>query len=324
MRTSSSSGRATTTRPISSSRKGYTSSSYWKSAGEAAPAGPSSARDWNSAGRSNVSSGAAAILPDDFLRLQAAPGAIDEALDRPKARLVGHLAAVPDPITQVQVGQRKAAALLDLPQDVVGAEARAGRVGVVERVDRGEPVPEVVDDRHHHELALVAEFNQPRAHAALQQEMRVLVAAVLVHSAAGVAARLVAQVKRVMLDAKAQAGHRGLQRLVRRPRAALAARGAKLLDGDAHRDAGAAVVAIGPVGEDAAAAKAEPHQVRVQLGADQVARGGDLRARHPAGQVAARVGRRHVELQYRMRQIVQLRHGSCTKDAPDQLPGERA
>src|SRR6266516_123564 len=95
------------------------------------------------------------------------------------------------------------------------------------------------------------------------------------------------------------------------------------LDGDAHRYAGAAVVAVGPVGEDAAAAKAEPHQVRVQLGADQVARGGDLRARHPAGQIAARIGRRHVELQYRMRQIVQLRHGSCAKDAPDQLPGER-
>jgi hypothetical protein len=76
--------------------------------------------------------------------LEAAPGAVDEPLDRLEARLVGHLAAVPDPIAEVQVGQGEAAALLDLPQDVIGAEARAGGVAVVERVDRGKPVAEAI------------------------------------------------------------------------------------------------------------------------------------------------------------------------------------
>src|SRR5882762_3712020 len=72
----------------------------------------------------------------DFVLLQAAPAAVDETLDRLKVRLVGHLPAVLDPISQVQIRQGSAAALLDLPQDVVGAEARAGVIGVVKSVDR--------------------------------------------------------------------------------------------------------------------------------------------------------------------------------------------
>jgi len=151
--------------------------------------------------------------------------------------------------------------------------------------------------------------------------MRVLVAAVLVHSAAGMPARLIAEIQRVVLDAKAQSRHRVLQPRVLREGAPLAARGAKLLDGDAHRNAGAAVIAVGPVGKDAAAAKAEAHEVRVQLGADQVAGSRHLRARHPARQIAAGVGCSHVELQYGMRQIVQLRH--CTR-ATDALQVARA
>src|SRR5437870_12184574 len=99
--------------------------------------------------------------------------------------------------------------------------------------------------------------------------MRVLVAAVLLHAAAGVPARLIAKVKRVVLDAKAQSRHRVLQPLMLCEGPPLAARGAKLLDRDAHRNAGAAVVAIRPVGEDAAAAKAEPHEVRVELRSEE-------------------------------------------------------
>src|SRR5882762_7766627 len=180
----------------------------------------------------------------DFVLLQAAPTAVDEAFDRLKMRLVGHLAAVLDPITEIQIRQGGAAALLDLPQDIIGAEARAGGVGIVESVDRGKPVAQLVDDRYHHELALVAEFHQPRAHPALQQEVRVLVAAVLVHAAAVMPARLIAEIERVVLDAKAQSGHRVLQPLMLCQGPALAARGAKLTDGDAHRNAGAAVIAI--------------------------------------------------------------------------------
>src|SRR6267154_543448 len=252
---------------------------------------------------------------------ELSPGAVDEAFDRLEMRLVGHLAAVLDPITEIQIGQGGAAALLDLPQDVVGAQARAGGVGIVKSVDRGKPVAELVDDRYHHELALVAELHQPRAHPALQQEMRVLVAAVLVHAAAGMPARLITKIERVVLDAKAQPRHRVLQTSVLCEGAPLAARGAKLLDGDAHRNAGAAVIAVGPVGKDAAAAKAEPHEVRVEFGADQMAGSRHLRARHPARQIAAGVRCSHIELQYGMRQIVQLRHCTCATDAPDQLPG---
>src|SRR2546426_809582 len=122
---------------------------------------------------------------------ELSPGAVDEALDRLKMRLVGHLAAVLDPITEIQIRQGGAAALFDLPQDGVGAETPPGGLGVVKSVGRGKPL-------------------------------------------------------------------------------------AELLDGDAHRNAGAAVIAVGPVGEDAAAAKPEPHEVRVELGADQVAGSRDL------------------------------------------------
>src|SRR6266513_3805577 len=198
-----------------------------------------------------------AISGDDFVPLESSPVAVHEAFDRLKMRLVGHLAAVLDPITEIQIGKGGAAALFDLPQDVVGPETRAGSVGIVESIERGKPVAQLVDDRNHHELALVAEFHQPRAHPALQQEMRVLVAAVLVHAAAGMPARLITKIERVVLDAKAQSRHRVLQPRVLCQRPPLAARSAELLDGDAHRNAGAAVIAVGPVGEDSAAAKAE-------------------------------------------------------------------
>src|SRR5258705_10792271 len=131
----------------------------------------------------------------DLFGRELSPGAVDEAFDRLKMRLVGHLAAVLDPITEIEIGQGGAAALLDLPQDVVGAEARAGGLGIVESVNRGKPVAELVDDRYHHELALVAEFHQPRAHPALQQEMRVLVPAGLGHAAAGIPAALIAEIE---------------------------------------------------------------------------------------------------------------------------------
>src|SRR5260221_10742652 len=54
----------------------------------------------------------------DFVLLQAAPAAVDKTLDRLEVRPVGHLAAVLDPITQIQIKQGSAAALLDLPQGV--------------------------------------------------------------------------------------------------------------------------------------------------------------------------------------------------------------
>jgi hypothetical protein len=53
----------------------------------------------------------------------------------------------------------------------------------------------------------LAELDQARIHPALQQELRVLVDAVVVHAAAGVAPGLVAQVQLVVLGHKAQLEH---------------------------------------------------------------------------------------------------------------------
>jgi len=94
------------------------------------------------------------------------------------------------------------------------------------------------------------------------------------------------------------------ERAVLLPGAALRAVRGELLDRDAHRHAGAAGVAVRAVREDAAAAEAGLDEIAVELGVDEMARRGDLRARHALGQVAAGIRRRHVELQDGMRQVV--------------------
>src|SRR5690606_35916896 len=62
------------------------------------------------------------------------------------------------------------------------------------------------------------------------------------------------------------------------------------------------------VGEDAAAAKAGPNEVAVDVGVDQVVRRRDLGARLVPGQVTARVRCSGVELQCRERQFLEARH----------------
>jgi hypothetical protein len=135
--------------------------------------------------------------------------------------------------------------------------------------------------------ARLAELHQARVDAALQQELGVLVDAVVVHAAAGVAARLVAQVELVVLGHVAQPEHARLQLAVVRAGAALAAVGPEVGHPHAHRHAGVAAVAVGAVGEHAAAPEALAHQVGIGAGADQVAGRGHLRARLAARQVAA-------------------------------------
>ncbi|MNN31994.1 hypothetical protein D3C81_1457050 [compost metagenome] len=144
----------------------------------------------------------------------------------------------------------------------------------------------------------------------MQQELLVLVAAVLVHAAAGVAHRLIEQIQRVMLLDVGQRRHQRLQALVLAPGAALAAVRVELVHQHAARRAGAAFVAIGAIGEDAAAAEAGAHQPGVDIGIDQVRGRGHLRARHAAIEIAASVGRRCVKLQRGERKFLQLAHGS--------------
>src|SRR5690606_30576532 len=57
---------------------------------------------------------------------QLGPPAVAQCLDGAELRLVAHLAALLDPVAEVKVGQAELAALLDLPEDVVGAVARPG------------------------------------------------------------------------------------------------------------------------------------------------------------------------------------------------------
>ena len=79
-------------------------------------------------------------------------------------------------------------------------------------------------------------------------------------------------------------------------------------DRNPDRHAGAAVVAIRAVREGAAAPKAQPDELAVDAGVDQVAGRGDLRARRAVGKVAAGIRRRRVELQRSQRKIVELAH----------------
>src|SRR5471030_2083174 len=255
----------------------------------------------------------------EFFLREAAPLTVDQPLDRPESGLVGHFAAVPDPVAKIQVGQREAAALLDLPQNIVSAEAGGGDAGLEEGIDRRHAVAEDVDDRHHHQLASVAELDQTRVDPALQQEVGILVTAVLVHAAAGMAMGLVAQVERIVLVSKTQALRRKVERGVPLVRAALRARGLELRHRNAHRHAGAAGVAIVAVGEDAAAAKTDLHQRAIDFTGDQMAGRGNLRARQLSRQVAAGIRRGHVELQYRVRQVVKQRHRCPSPGRPTSL-----
>src|SRR5689334_1887661 len=156
--------------------------------------------------------------------------------------------------------------------------------------------------------------------------MAVLLAAVLVHAAAGMALRLVAQVERVVLRAVLERQDLCMEAAVALERAALRARRLESLRLDANGNAGAAMIAMRAVGEGAAAAKARPHELRVDGAIDEVAGGGDLGASHALRQVTAGIGRGRVELQDRQRELIQIGHrraATSVRDA-DSLPIPRA
>src|SRR5258706_11671166 len=109
--------------------------------------------------------------------------------------------------------------------------------------------------------------------------MAVLLAAVLIHAAARVARRLIAQVQRVMFGAVLEFQRFGLERGVFFPVSALAAAGTEILHRNAHRNARAAVIAVRPVRESAAAAEARLDELAVDRSVDEVARSCALGAR---------------------------------------------
>src|SRR5690606_34636317 len=105
---------------------------------------------------------------------------------------------------------------------------------------------------------------------ALQQELGVLLAAVAVHAAAGVACRLVALIQLVMVLTEAQTHFARHQRSVLLERAALTAVGFEVADAQAHGHAFAAGAAVWTIGEHAAAAKAGTHEFAVGVVVDQM------------------------------------------------------
>ena len=139
----------------------------------------------------------------------------------------------------------------------------------------------------------LAELDQARIDAALQQELRVLVDRCRgpcrrrCGARPGSAGRAGSARARSTGAARAPAGAGAPSTARRWLRVGL-----NVCDRHAQRHAGAAAVAVGPVGEHAAAPEAVGDQPRIGVGVDQVARRGDLRARHAA------------------------RRGSCTGTAP--------
>src|SRR6476659_7219551 len=125
---------------------------------------------------------------------QALPLSVDQAFHRLEIDLVSHLAALRDPIAEIEVGQLETPAQLGLPQHVEGAEAAASHVGLEEGVDRRQSVLQAVDDADHRQTAVLPKFHEIRIDVALKQKVPVLFAAVVIHAAAGMPRGLIAQI----------------------------------------------------------------------------------------------------------------------------------
>src|SRR5205807_5466315 len=149
-------------------------------------------------------------------------------------------------------------------------------------------------------------------HIAMQQEMLVLLAAVLVHAAAGVTVSLVAKVKGIMLAIVRQFTPNSGQNTVNSRRPLLASTRLEMLDRHPYRDARATVIAIGAIGECAAATESKTNQFAVDARVDEVTGGRHLRAGRLIREIAAGIGRRRVKLQRCERKVVQLAHDSIS------------
>ncbi|MEY2797138.1 MAG: hypothetical protein RLZZ119_619 [Pseudomonadota bacterium] len=70
------------------------------------------------------------------MRQQALPLIVDQSFERLKFNLVRHFRALCDVVTQIQIGQTQFLNLINLPEDAVGAIARADLSGIVKGIDR--------------------------------------------------------------------------------------------------------------------------------------------------------------------------------------------
>ena len=106
--------------------------------------------------------------------------------------------------------------LCNLPQNTVGAVAAVG-LGFVKGVDGRNAIIEYVKYRDHFQCTRraigprFAELNQSGVDPALQQELCVLVDAVLVHATTGVPTILIAEIQTVVFLHETQFEYSGLQ-----------------------------------------------------------------------------------------------------------------
>src|SRR5690606_10865277 len=107
---------------------------------------------------------AACIVPENAPQRQASaqadPALVHQQLDGTVLGLVVHLAAILDPVAQIDVGKLPARGLGDLPEDGVAAQAALILLGSVKGVHRRESVVEDVRYRHGHQVAVLAELEE--------------------------------------------------------------------------------------------------------------------------------------------------------------------
>src|SRR3954462_13868392 len=96
-------------------------------------------------------------------RVDGFPALRPERFQRAEAHLVGHLAAILDPIAEIDMAPAGLAAMRDEPQHEIGTKAALGHVGGEEAVDGGESVLGEVEQAAADQGALgVAQLDEAR------------------------------------------------------------------------------------------------------------------------------------------------------------------
>jgi hypothetical protein len=244
------------------------------------------------------------------------PVAVNQHLGRLKSRFVVHLRAVFNPVAQVEILQIERLRLFDLPDDVVVAITCIFDAGVVEGVDRAQAIIQHVDDRDDAQRAIgLAKLHQAGVDSALQQKLRILIAAILIHAASRVAHFLILQIQFIVLRGKSEARNQRAQIAMLGKGPLMAAGRLILLDWHTQRDASAAAVAMRPVSEYTTATKTGFDQLAINIGVDQMIWSGHLRARLLTRQIAAGVRCRGIKLQRGKWEFVEFGHQDRVKAA---------